>query len=221
MVLYNLLNSKNISRDISSREKNKKKNIKLANKFGYEYFDGHRDQGYGGYKYDGRWIKVSKRALKRYKIYDGFKILDIGCAKGFFVKDLKDLNNNIEVFGVDISDYALKNCHPDVIENIKFGDARALPFKNNSFDLIFSINVIHNFSKIDCFKAIKEMNRVSKKKENIFIQVDAYKNKKDLDIFKKWVLTAKTCLRPNEWEKLFSEANYKGDFFWTILKEKK
>ena len=81
--------------------------------------------------------------------------------------------------------------------------------------------MIHNFTKSDCVKAIKEMNRISRKKENIFIQVDAYNDKKDLELFKKWVLTAKTCLKPNEWEKLFFDANFKGDFFWTVLKEKK
>ena len=221
MPLYNLLNSKNISRDISSREKNKNKNVKLASKFGFEYFDGHRDQGYGGYKYDGRWVAVSKRAFKKYNILDGFRILDIGCAKGYFVKDLKDLNSNIKVFGIDISNYALQNCHPDVVGDLKQGDARKLPFPDNSFDLIFSINVIHNFSKNECVKAIKEMNRVSRRKENIFIQVDAYNDKKDLELFKKWVLTAKTCLKPNEWEKLFIDANFMGDFFWTVLKEKK
>lgn len=221
MTLYNLLKSKNIPRDLNSREKNKEKNIKLANKFDFEYFDGNRDQGYGGYKYDGRWIEVSKRAQKRYKIKEGFKILDIGCAKGFFVKDLKDLNKKIEVVGIDISKYALKHCHPDVIDYLHYGDARALPFPDNSFDLVFAINVIHNFTKQDCIKAIKEINRVAKTKKKNFIQVDAYENEKELELFKKWVLTAKTCLKPREWEKLFFDADYKGDFFWTILKEKK
>ena len=184
MTLYNLLKSKNIPRDLNSREKNKEKNIKLANKFGFEYFDGNRDQGYGGYKYDGRWIEVSKRAQKRYKIEDGFKILDIGCAKGFFVKDLKDLNKKIEVVGIDISKYALKHCHPDVINNLHHGDARALPFPDNSFDLVFAINVIHNFTKKDCIKAIKEINRVSKTPKKNLFKLTHMKMKKDSNYLK-------------------------------------
>ena len=138
MGFFNLLEAKNIKRDITSRDKNKKKNIKVAKQFGFEYFDGTRDQGYGGYKYDERWKKISKKAINRYKIREDFRILDIGCAKGFFVHDLFCSKKNIEVFGIDISDYALKNCHPDVVGKLHLGDARELPFPDNSFDLIFS-----------------------------------------------------------------------------------
>jgi hypothetical protein len=31
----------------------------LAVKFDYDYWDGSRETGYGGYKYDGRWRKVA------------------------------------------------------------------------------------------------------------------------------------------------------------------
>ncbi len=109
MSYFNLLKQKNILRDIESRAKNKKKNIVVANKFGFEYFDGSRDQGYGGYKYDGRWKKISKIARDRYKLNKNSKVLDVGCAKGFFVKDLGDLLKSKNVFGIDISEYALKN----------------------------------------------------------------------------------------------------------------
>lgn len=219
MSFFNLLEAQNIKRDIKSREKNKKKNVEIAKQFGFEYFDGTRDQGYGGYKYDGRWKKISKKAINRYKIKKNFRILDIGCAKGFFVHDLCCSKKNIDVFGIDISDYALKNCHPDVVGKLHLGDARNLPFPDNSFDLIFSINVIHNFNKLECKKAIKEMIRVSRNKSKMFIQVDAYENKKDLELFKKWVLTAKTCLKPKQWKALFAEVGYTGDYYWTILKQ--
>ncbi len=219
MSYFNLLQQKNIRRDIESRAKNKKKNITVANQFGFEYFDGSRDQGYGGYKYDGRWKKISKIARDRYKLNKNSKVLDVGCAKGFFVKDLRDLLKSKNIFGIDISEYALNNCHKDVAGYIHKGDARKLPFPDNSFDVIFSINTVHNFNKRDCSIAIKEMQRVCKNKTKLFIQVDAYENKKDLDLFKKWVLTAKTCLRPEEWIKLFKSLEYKGDYFWTILKQ--
>ena len=220
MKYFNLLNQKNIQRDIESREKNKKKNLKLANQFGFEYFDGHRDQGYGGYKYDGRWKQISKTAKSRYNLNKNSRILDVGCAKGFFIKDLIDLLDNKKIFGIDISEYAIKNCHADVIGHVHLGDARKLPFPDNSFDVVFAINIIHNFSKKDCIVAIRELQRVCRDKSKIFIQVDAYQNKNDLELFKKWVLTAKTCLKPNEWKQLFKKINYEGDYFWTILKLK-
>ena len=195
MKYFNLLNQKNIQRDIESRAKNKGKNIKLANQFGFEYFDGSRDQGYGGYKYDGRWKQISKTAKNRYNLNKNSRILDVGCAKGFFVKDLMDLLDSKKIFGIDISEYAIRNCHIDVVGNLHLGDA-----------------------KKDCILAIKELQRVCKNKTKIFIQVDAYQNNNDLELFKKWVLTAKTCLKPDEWKKLFKKINYKGDYFWTILK---
>ena len=219
MKYFNLLEQKNINRDIDARAKNKKINIKLARKFGFEYFDGTRDQGYGGYKYDGRWKKISKRAKERYNLNQNSRILDVGCAKGYFVKDLCDVLNNKTIFGVDISEYAIKNCHNDVVGFLHQGDARKLPFPDNSFDAIFSINTIHNFDKIGCIDAIKEMQRVCRNKTKIFIQVDAYESEEDLALFKMWVLTAKTCLKPNEWKKIFDDLNYKGDYFWTILKK--
>ena len=50
-----------------------------------------------------------------------------------------------------------------------------------------------------------------------FVQVDAYRNEAERDLFEAWMLTAKTYCRPEEWLKLFSEAGYTGDYYWTIL----
>ena len=52
-------------------------------KFGQEYFDGAREQGYGGYYYDGRWVSVAKRLIERYNVSAKSNFLDVGCAKGF------------------------------------------------------------------------------------------------------------------------------------------
>ena len=49
--------------------------------YGKEYFDGPREYGYGGYKYDGRWINVAKDIIKHFNLSKGQKVLDVGCAK--------------------------------------------------------------------------------------------------------------------------------------------
>ena len=64
-------------------------------------------------------------------------------------------------------------------------------------------------------KALKEISRVSKKKS--FIQVDSYRNKNERKIFLDWVLTAYYHDYPKNWIKLFKEARYKGDYYWTIV----
>ena len=80
-----------------------------ASKWGYDYWDGSRQTGYGGYKYDGRWKTVADQLIKKYQLKDGAKILDVGCGKGFLMHDLKVQIPEIEVTGIDVSGYALEN----------------------------------------------------------------------------------------------------------------
>ena len=138
---------KSKKRNINERSTSKsKRSIKISRKYGKDYFDGKRDYGYGGYYYDGRWIKVAKYFKSKYKLKKGSKILDVGCAKGFLIKDLIDLG--IDAYGLEISDYAINNSHPSVIGRIHKGNAKKLPFPDNSFDVVISINAIHNLNKI-------------------------------------------------------------------------
>jgi ubiquinone/menaquinone biosynthesis C-methylase UbiE len=212
----NLLSSlPKIKRSINERKKNKSKKIIIeSKKFGKNYFDGPRKFGYGGYFYDGRWKSVAKRIVKEYNLKKGSKVLDIGCGKGFLVKDLIDLG--IDAYGLDISEYAIKNCENILTGRIHLGNAKKLPFKKNSFDFVISINCIHNLSRKNCIIALKEISRVSKNGKS-FVQVDSYENKKEKNIFLNWVLTAVTHYYPDGWLRLFKEAKYKGDWFWTKL----
>jgi cyclopropane fatty-acyl-phospholipid synthase-like methyltransferase len=106
--------------------------IAISRQFGQEYFDGPRDYGYGGYRYDGRWIPVAEDIVAHFGLKPGMRVLDVGCAKGFLVKDLMKLG--LEVFGLDISDYAIRNCEPEVIGRLHVGNADTLPFPDGSFD---------------------------------------------------------------------------------------
>tara|TARA_A100000171_G_scaffold1261_3_gene1442 strand:+ start:11467 stop:12141 length:675 start_codon:yes stop_codon:yes gene_type:complete len=216
---FNLLESVGeITRDVSARMANKEENRKEAMKFGMAYFDGPREQGYGGYGYDGRWMTVAEKAVSRYDLRAGDRVLDIGCAKGFFVRDLLHGRVQIDGYGIDVSEYAIKNCHPDVVGRLHIGNALKLPFPDNSFDAVFAINILHNLDRNECIEALREIIRVSKRPDATFVQVDAYRDERELSLFEAWMLTAKTYCRPDEWEKLFEDAGYKGDYFWTILK---
>ena len=212
----NLLNSfPNIVRDIKSRIKNKDNNRELALKFSKEYFDGTREQGYGGYNYDGRWIPVAQKIIQLFDLKDNSNFLDIGCAKGFLLYDLNNINPNINLYGLDISEYAKEKAYNKIKNKIIIGNCKNLDYPNNFFNGVVAINTIHNLEIEDCLKAIKEIQRVSN--GNAFIQVDAYRNDKELMVFKDWMLTAKTYLKPEQWIKLFKEANYTGYYYWTIL----
>ena len=216
MPKLNLLKSlPKTNRKIFGRKiKKSKKVIEISRKYGKLYFDGDRRYGYGGYYYDGRWKKVAKDIVKKYNLKKGSKVLDVGCAKGFLVKDLVDLG--IDAYGLDISEYALKNVPIEIQGRIHLGNAIMLPFANKSFDLVLSINTAHNLVKKQCIKSILELQRVSKK--NCFLQVDAYRNRKEKIIFENWVLTAKYHNFTYNWEKIFNKIGYKGDYYWTIIK---
>jgi ubiquinone/menaquinone biosynthesis C-methylase UbiE len=101
-----------------------------------------------------------------------------------------------------------------VKELLSVADARALPFKDQSFDVVISINTIHNLDLEDCKQALREISRVSK--GNSFITVDAFSNEEERARMMAWNLTAKTILSVEEWIKLFDEVGYEGDYFWFI-----
>ena len=153
-----------------------------------------------------------KDLKKYYKLKNNMTVLDIGCAKGFTLVDLKKLIPKIKIRGIDISNYAIKNSHKKVRNFLDIGCCSKLPYKNNSFDLVLAINTIHNLNKRKCALAIKEINRVSKK--HAFIMVDAYKKKKEKERMYNWNLTAKTIMSRKSWKIFFKKNNYKGDYFW-------
>ena len=187
---------------------------KLARKFGYDFFDGDRKNGYGGYYYNPRfWNKVVKDFIKFYKLDNKSKILDIGCGKGFMLHDFKQALPNSTVRGIDISSYAIKNSLLSVKEYLKVGNAKKLVFPDNYFDLSISITTLHNLNINDFKKSINEIKRVSKKS---FITVDSYKNELEKKRMDAWNLTAKTYMHRKDWIKLFKEINYNGDYYWFI-----
>jgi len=178
-----------------------------------EYFDGSRNYGYGGYYYDSRWVPVAKDIIEHFDLKPGDKVLDVGCAEGFLVKDL--LAEGINAFGVDVSEYALMNCEPAVIGRLEISSAEKLPFQDNSFDAVLAINSIHNLPRNLCLEAVQEIERLAPGKG--FIQVDSYLTEEDKKLFESWVLTALYYGYPDKWIALFNQPEYTGDWNWTVL----
>ena len=185
----------------------------IARKFDKDFFDGERKYGYGGYNYNPKfWMDVVKDFQDYYELKDGSKILDVGCGKGFMIYDFLKLNPKFEIKGIDISNYAINNCKKEVANNLQVASCDNLPFEDNSFDLVISINTIHNLERDGCGKSLREINRVSKK--NKFIIVDAYRDNDEKEKMFAWNLTAKTIMHVDEWLKFFEENKYDGDYYW-------
>ena len=203
-------------RDLNSRKSNKNPEIiKIARKFGAEFFDGDRDYGYGGFNYNPKfWQPVIPDFINYYNLTSNSKVLDVGCAKGFMIYDFIKILPGIKMEGVDISSYAIENSLPEVRKFLKIASADKLPYDDNEFDLVISINTVHNLDLQGCANAIKEIQRVSKKSS--FITVDSYTNEEEKNMMFDWNLTAKTILSEKDWINLFNDIGYKGDYFWFI-----
>ena len=182
---------------------------KVAKKWDYDYWDGSRDINYGGYHYDERWKPIAKKMIEHYSLDSNSKILDIGCGKGFLMYEFTRLLPNCEVKGLDISKYAIKNSKREIKKNITQGSADKLPFNNNYFDLVISINTLHNLYCFDLLSSLKEIERVSKKDK--YICVESYRNEVEKVNLLYWQVTCECFFTPEEWLWFFKQANYTGD----------
>lgn len=201
-------------RDVESRCAEKTPEVvAIAKQYGFDYFDGDRKYGYGGYYYDGRWVSVAKDIIEFFKLGVSSAVLDIGCGKGFLVKDM--LNQDMDAYGLDISPYAILSTPADIREALVTGTAERLPYEDKSFDLVLSINTLHNLPREGVIRALKEIERVSR--GNSYVVVDSYRNDEEKAEFEKWCLTAETHGTPEFWLQLFEEAGYRGHYSWNLL----
>jgi len=182
----------------------------IAKKFDFEYWDGDRKYGYGGYNYDGRWRIVAEEMAQYYNLKSGQRVLDVGCGKGFLLYELTQVVPGIEICGIDISEYAINNSKKEIKSSLIIGKAQDLNFEDNSFDLVYSITTLHNLYIYDLKKAIQNIERISK--GNSYIMVESYRNEKEKMNLLYWQLTCECFFTPDEWKFLFKEWGYTGDF---------
>ncbi|MBY0522087.1 MAG: class I SAM-dependent methyltransferase [Gemmataceae bacterium] len=182
---------------------------KKAGEWGYDYWDGSRDTGYGGYRYDGRWRKVADSLAAHYGLRPGDRVLDVGCGKGFLLYDLTQSVPGLEVSGLDISAYAIEHAQEEVRPRLLLGNARQLPFPDHSFDLVISITTLHNLPCYDLEKALREIERVGRRHK--YICVESFRNDQEKVNLLYWQLTCRCFASPEEWQWWFDHCGYTGD----------
>jgi protein-L-isoaspartate(D-aspartate) O-methyltransferase len=180
-----------------------------AVQFGYDYWDGSRQTGYGGYRYDGRWRKVADAMVAHYGLAPGARILDVGCGKAFLLHDFKEAVPGIEVTGIDISQYALDHAMETVKPSLVRGNAAKLPWPDRHFDLVISINTLHNLLLPDLHSALSEIERVGARHK--YIVVESYRNEREKVNLMYWQLTCRAFFMPRDWLWLFGHTGYSGD----------
>lgn len=194
---------------VNDPEYPKAKAATLAKQWGYDYWDGDRRVNYGGYRYmEGRWEKVARALAEHYGLKAGSKVLDVGCGKGFQLFELTRVMPGIEVYGIDISEYAIEHCKEEIRDRLQIGNATSLPFPDKHFDLVFSITTLHNLHNYDLDKALREVERVGKNK---YICVESYRNEAEKANLLYWQVTCEAFCTPEEWEWWFRQTGYTGD----------
>ena len=187
----------------------------IARQFGKDFFDGDRRYGYGGFNYLPRfWQPVIPSFQSHFRLDSNSSLLDVGCAKGFMMHDLAALIPGITVKGIDISQYAIDNAIEDMKPHVQVANAINLPFPDKSFDIVISINTIHNLERHELATALREIQRVAIR--GAFITVDAYRDDAEHERMLAWNLTAKTIMHVEEWVEFFEEVGYTGDYYWFI-----
>jgi SAM-dependent methyltransferase len=182
----------------------------VARRFDRDYWDGDRRYGYGGYKYDGRWAVVAKRLIDTYGLTEGARVLDIGCGRGFLLYEFTRLLPNCTIAGFDISEYAVATAKDEVREKLFVHRAQdAVPFAEKSFDLVISLNALHNLPPQAVVAALKEMERVG---TNKYLVVESFKDAEELFNLQCWALTCESFFRPETWSWIYDLAGYTGDY---------
>jgi ubiquinone/menaquinone biosynthesis C-methylase UbiE len=181
-----------------------------AKEYGYDYWDGDRRFGYGGYKYDGRWKEIAQEMIDLYNLTNQSKVLDVGCGKAFLLYELTQILPGIQILGFDISEYGIGDAKEEIRQYLYQAKAQdKYDYKDNEFDLVISLGTLHNLTVYELKAALREIERVGKQK---YVMMESYRNNQELFNLECWALTCESFFRSDEWTWLFSEFGYTGDY---------
>ena len=188
----------------------KAKAAELAKQFDFDYWDGDRRICYGGYRYlEGRWEKVARAMADHYALPAKPKILDIGCGKGFLLYDFLKVIPDAEIYGIDSSTYAISNSKEEIRSHLQVGSAASLPWPDNYFDLVISINTLHCLHVQELDQALREMERVGATHK--YLCVESWRNQAEKANLLYWQVTCEAFHTPEAWQWWFEQTGYSGD----------
>ena len=173
-----------------------------------EFYDGSRENGYGGYTDDGRWGPVADALIKCYGLTEDSTVLQINCHKGFLLDAL--LERKINVRGSEVSRYAIGCASHRVISFIDHAPFTAQPYANGEFDLVLAVSPVYAGSLGDAIAVLKEVERVGKGRS--FVTLGTYEKEEDYWLLRKWYTLGTLVLKKAEWIEVLNHVGYRGDF---------
>jgi len=185
--------------------------MRKAKEYEYDYWDGDRRYGYGGYRYmPGRWKPVAEALIQEYGLKPGDRVLDVGCGKAFLLYEMQLLIPDLQLTGFDVSAHGLNDVHPDFKGNIfKYRAQDAFPFGDKEFDLVISLGCLHNLRIFELKSSLSEIERVGKQG---YIMLESYRNELELFNLQCWALTCESFFDTAEWIWLYRHFGYAGDY---------
>jgi SAM-dependent methyltransferase len=177
------------------------------------YYDGERENGYGGFRYDGRWAQIVPRLVERYRLTADSAVLDVGCKKGFFLHDLRQALSGIRVKGVENHAYPLEHAIESIRDDLILAPYEDLPFEDGQFDFVMAYAAIYMLNLRGVMQALREIQRVGKGQS--FVTLGAYRTSQERELLEEWTLLGTTILHVDEWMEVFRETGYTGDFAFT------
>ena len=180
------------------------------------FFDGDRENGYGGFAYDGRWEPIARMMCEEYKLDDKAGVLQINCEKGFLLHEFLKLHPCMRVRGTETSVYARNTGMPDIRLGIRLEPPTAIPFDRKEFDLVIALGVVYTLNLPDAIRCLREISRVGKQS---FVTLGAYDEDEDYKLMRSWSLLGTTILRKDEWIEVLEHVNYHGDYQFITSKD--
>ena len=182
-----------------------------AKEYEFDYWDGDRRFGYGGYKYlAGRWKPVAEAFIDKYGLTNNSSVLDVGCGKAYLLYELKLLLPDLRVKGFDISKHGLNEAKENLKEDLFIHKAQEkYPFEDNEFDLVISLACLHNLRIFDLKTALGEIERVGK---SGYIMLESYRNELEQFNLQCWALTCESFFDEEEWEWVYNHFGFTGDY---------
>src|SRR5262249_7887718 len=182
-----------------------------AKEYEFDYWDGDRRYGYGGYKFiDGRWKPVAQALIDTYGLQNRSQVLHVGCGKAFLLYEMKKLLPDLQVAGFDISHHGLADAREEIKPYLfRYRAQDRYPYGDQHFDLVISLGTLHNLKLFELQTAVTEIERVGRDK---YIMVYGYRNEIEQSNLECWALTAESILHTSEWIWLYEHFGYTGDY---------
>ncbi len=171
--------------------------------FGQDYYDNPDvPQGFGGYKYDGRYAACAKQI---HALIPFQNILDFGCAKGYLLYEFYKLSKN--VIGIDISNYARQNAKRE-IKPFLYQNVFNLPDKKLSdIEVIVTRDVLPHLEQDELTELFKFLEKNCPKLKLFYIEIIISSSQNSRKALFDWDPTHKLIESVESWNLFFKQFN--------------